>query len=202
MPGESQGERSLMEYHQWGHRELDTTEWLSHTYNLLAMFHVAVGLLCPFQSGSLHLLGKMAYMWQSSVIVPNRISRDITLPTKVRLIKTMFVPVVMCRCESWIIKKAEHQRIDVFELWCWRRVLSVPWTARRSNQSILKESSPEYSLEGLLLKLKPIIWPRDVKNWFIWKDPDAGKDWRLEEKGTIEDDMVGWLHQCNGHEFE
>ena len=82
-------------------------------------------------------------------------SRDITLPTKVCLVKVMVFPVVMYGCESWTIKKAEHQRIDAFELWCWRRLLRVPWTARRSNQSILKEISPEYSLEGLMLKLKP-----------------------------------------------
>ena len=81
-------------------------------------------------------------------------NRDITLPTKVHLVKAIVFPVVMYGCESWIIKKAEHQRIDVFELWCWRRLLRVPWTARRSNQSILKEISPEYSLEGLMLKLK------------------------------------------------
>ena len=81
-------------------------------------------------------------------------SRDITLPTKVRLVKAMVFPVVMYGCESWTINKAEHQRIDAFELWCWRRLLRVPWTARRSNQSILKEISPEYSLDGLMLKLK------------------------------------------------
>ena len=81
-------------------------------------------------------------------------SRDITLPTKVRLVKTMVFPVVMYECESWTVKKAEHQRIDAFELWCWRRLLRVPWTARRSNQSILKEISPGISLEGMMLKLK------------------------------------------------
>ena len=81
-------------------------------------------------------------------------SRDVTLPTKVCLVKAMVFPVVMYGCESWTIKKAECQRIDAFELWCWRRLLRVPWTARRSNQSILKEISPEYSLEGLILKLK------------------------------------------------
>ena len=81
-------------------------------------------------------------------------SRDITLPTKVCLVKAMFFPVVMYGCEIWTIKKAEHQRIGAFELWCWRRLLKVPWTARRSNQSTLKEISPEYSLEGLMLKLK------------------------------------------------
>ena len=81
-------------------------------------------------------------------------SRDVTLPTKVRLCKAMVFPVVTYGCESWIRKKAEHRRIDAFELWCWRRLLRVPWSARRSNQSILKEISPEYSLEGLMLKLK------------------------------------------------
>ena len=81
-------------------------------------------------------------------------SRDITLLTKVRIVKAMFFPVVMYRCESWTIKKAKCRRVDAFELWCWRRLLRVPWTARRSNQSILKEINPEYSLEGLLLKLK------------------------------------------------
>ena len=81
-------------------------------------------------------------------------SRDITLPTKFRLVKAMVFPVVMCRCESWITKKAECQRIDAFELWCWRRLLRVPWTARRSNQCILKDMNPEYSLEGLMLKLE------------------------------------------------
>ena len=81
-------------------------------------------------------------------------SRDITLPTKVHLVKAMVFPVVMYGCETWTVKKAEHRRIDPFEFWCWRRLLRVPWTTRRSNQSILKEISPEYSLEGLMLKLK------------------------------------------------
>ena len=98
----------------------------------------------------------------------------------------------MYGCESWTIKKAEHQRIDAFELQCWWRLLTVPWTARRSNQSTLKEISPEYSLEGLMLKLK--VWPPDVKNRLIWKDTDAGKDWRWEEKWMTEDEMVGWHH--------
>ena len=89
-------------------------------------------------------------------------SRDIILPTKVHLVKAMIFPVVMYGCESWTIKTAEHQRIDAFELWCWRRLLRGPWTARRSNQSILKEISPEYSLEGLMLKLK--LWPSNAKN--------------------------------------
>jgi len=96
------------------------------------------------------LLGRKAMTNLDSILK----SRDITLPTKVHLVKAMVYPVVMYGCESWTIKKAECQRIDAFELWCWRRLLRVPWTARRSNQSILKEISPEYSLKGLMLKLK------------------------------------------------
>ena len=96
------------------------------------------------------LLGRKAMAHLDSILK----SRDITLPTKVHLVKAMVFPVVMYECESWTIKKAEHRRIDAFELWCWRRLLRVPWTARRSNQSILKEISPDYSLEGLMLKLK------------------------------------------------
>ena len=99
-------------------------------------------------------------------------SRDITLPTNVRLVKAMVLSVVMYGYESWTVKKAEHRRIDAFELWCWRRLLRVPWTAMRSNQSILKEISPEYSLEGLMLKLKFFM----QRAGLIRKDPDAGKD--------------------------
>ena len=91
-------------------------------------------------------------------------NRDITLPTKVHPVKAMVFSVVMYGCESWIIKKAECQRIDAFELWCWRRILRVPWTAGRSNQSILKEISPGCSLEGLMMKLKPILWPPHAKS--------------------------------------
>ena len=94
-------------------------------------------------------------------------------------------------------------RTDAFELWCWRRLLRISWTARRSNQSILKEISPEYSLKGLMLKLKlPILWPPDAKTWLIRKDPDAGRDWRQEEKGRTEDEMAGWHHWLNGHDLE
>ena len=96
------------------------------------------------------LLGRKAMTNLDSIIK----SRDITLPTKVRLVKAMVFLVVMYGCESWTVKKAECRRIDAFELWCWRRLFQVPWTARRSNRSILKETSPEYSLEGLMLKLK------------------------------------------------
>ena len=129
-------------------------------------------------------------------------SRDITLLTKVLLVKAMVFPVVVYGCESWTIKKAERWRIDAFELWCLRRLLRIPWTARRSNQSILKEISPEYSLKGLMLKLKtPILWPPDVKNWHTGKDLDDGRDWR-REKGATEDEMVGWYHRLYVHEFE
>ena len=134
-------------------------------------------------------------------------SRDITLPAKVHLIKAMVFPVVTYGCESWTIKKAEHWRTDAFELWCWRRLLRVPWTAKRSNQSILKEINPKYSLEGLMLKLKKLQYFGclmqwiNVMNWLIRKDPDAGKDWR-QEKGTTEDEMVGCHHCFSGHEFE
>ena len=120
-------------------------------------------------------------------------SRDITLPTKVRLVKAMVFPVVIYGCESWTIKKAEHQRIDTFELWCWRRLLRVPWTARRSNQSILKEISPGCSLEGLMLKLKLQYFGHLVQR--------AGEDWGQEEKERTENEMAGWHHQLNGHGF-
>ena len=105
---------------------------------------------CSHEIKRCWLLGRKAMTKLDSILK----SRDITLPTKVRLVKAMVFPVVMYRCESWTIKKAEHQRICVFELWCWRRLLRVPWTARRSNQSILKKISPEYSLEGLMLKFQ------------------------------------------------
>ena len=126
-------------------------------------------------------------------------SRDITLPTKVCLVKAMVFPVVMYGCESWTVKKAEHWRIDAFELWCWRRLLRVPWTARRSNQSILKEISPEYSLSGLMLKLKLHYFGH-----LMWRTDSLEKTlmlghWMQEEKGTTEDEMVGWHHRLNGH---
>ena len=121
-------------------------------------------------------------------------SRDITLPKKIRLVKAMLFPVVMYGCESLTTKKAEHQRIDAFKLWCWRRLLRVPWTARRSSQSILKEISLGVSLEGMMLKLKLQYFGHLMQSWLIGKDPDAGKDWGQEEKGTTEDEMAGWHH--------
>ena len=112
-------------------------------------------------------------------------SRGIILPTKVRLVKAMVFPVVMYGCESWTIKKAGQWRIDAFELWYWRRLLRVPWTTKRSNQSILKEISPEYSLEGLMLKLKLQYFGHlmgRTESSSVGKDPDARKDQRQEEK--------------------
>ena len=103
-------------------------------------------------------------------------SRNLTLPTKVHLVKAMVFPVVIYGCESWTIKISECQRIDAFELWCWRRLLRVPWTARRSSQSILKEISPECSLEGLMLKLKLQYFGYLMQRADSLKDPDAGKD--------------------------
>ena len=129
-------------------------------------------------------------------------SRDITLPTKVRLVKAMIFPVVMYGCESWTVKKAECRRIDAFELWCWRRLLRVPWTARRSNQSILKEISPGCSLEGLMLKLKcqyfGDLMRRVDSLERLWCCERSGQ----EEKGTTEDEIAGWHHRLDRRESE
>ena len=137
-------------------------------------------------------------------------SRDITLPTKVHLVKAMVFPVVTYGCESWTIKKAECRRIDAFEQWCWRRLLRVPWTARRSNQPILKEISPECSFRtgtwtfsvhwtDAEAETPILVWSPDAKKWLTGKDPSAGNDW--EDKGMTEDEMVGWHHWFNGHEL-
>ena len=117
-------------------------------------------------------------------------SRDITLPTKVRLVKAMVFPVVMYGCESWTVKKAEHQRTDAFELWCWRRLLRVPWTARRSKQSILKEISPGSSLEGLMLKLKLQYFGHLVQRVDSLEKTDAGSDWGRMRRGQ---QRMRWL---------
>ena len=120
-------------------------------------------------------------------------SRD-TLSTNVCLVKAMVFPVVMYGCESWTVKKAERQRIDAFELWCWRRLLRVPWTARRSNQSILK-INPGISLEGMMLKMKLQYFGHLMRKAdSLEKDSDAGRDWGQEEKGSTEDEMAGWHH--------
>ena len=113
----------------------------------------------------------------------------------------MVFPVVMYGCESWTVKKAERRRIDAFELWCWRRLFRVPWTARRSNQSILKEISPGCSLQGLMLKLKLQYLGHLMRRVDSLEESDAGRDWRQEEKGTTEDEMAGWHHRLYGQEF-
>ena len=117
--------------------------------------------------------------------------------------KRWFFPVVVYGCGSWTIKKAEHRRIDALELWCWRRLLRVPWTARRSNQSIQPGNSGNqpWVFIGRTDKT-PLLWPPDAKSQLIGKDPDAGKDGGQEEKGMTEDEMVGWHHWLSGHEFE
>ena len=131
-------------------------------------------------------------------------SRDIVLPTKVHLVKAIVFPVVMYGCESWTIMISEHWRIDAFELWCWRGLLRVPWTARRSNKSILRVISPECSLEGLMLNLKlqyfgHLMWRSQFeKKTHLKSESDTEKDWRQEEKGTTEDEMVGWHHDSMG----
>ena len=123
------------------------------------------------------------------------------MPTKVHLVKAMVFPVVMYRCESWTIKKAECQIIDAFELWCWRRLLRVPWTARRSNQSILKEISLGYSLEGLMLELKLQYFGHLMQKADSFeKTLMLGKIEGRRRRGR-QDEMVGWHHQLNGHEF-
>ena len=130
-------------------------------------------------------------------------SRDITLPTKVHLVKAMAFPVVMYGCESWTTKKAEHWKIDAFELWCWRRLLQVPWTARRSNQSILKEINPGYSLEGLMLKLKlqyfgHLMYRADSLERPLMLGGIGGR----RRRGWTEDEMAGWHQRLDGHESE
>ena len=119
--------------------------------------------------------------------------RDITLPTKVHLVKAMVYPVVMYGCEIWTIKKAEHLRIDAFKLWCWKRLLRVPWTARRSNQPIIQPVHPYGNQSWIFIGRTdaeaPILWASDVRSWLIAKNPDARKEWRWEEKGTTEDEM-------------
>ena len=127
-------------------------------------------------------------------------SRDTTLLIKVCIVKAMVFPVVMYGCEGWTIKKAELRRIDAFELWYWRRLLTVPWTTRRSNQSILKEISPEYSLEGLMLKLKIQYFGHLVeKTGSLEKTLMLGKTEGRRRRGRQENEMVGWHHRLNGH---
>ena len=154
---------------------------------------------CSHEIKGCLLLGRKAMTNLDSILK----CRDITLLTKICLVKAVVFPVVTYECESWIKKKAEHWSLDAFELWCWGRLLRVVWTAKRANQSILKEISPEYALEGLILKMKLQYFGHLMQRTDSFeKNPDAGKDWRLEEKGTTEEKMVGWYYWLSGHEFE
>ena len=149
---------------------------------------------CSHETKRHFLLGRKTITSLNSILK----SRDITLPTKIHIVKVMVFPLVMYGCDSWAIKKVKTWRIDAFELWCWRRLLRVPWTARRSSKSILREINPEYSLEGLMLKLKLQYFGHLMQTL---KKFDAGKDWRQKEKRGSEEKTVGWHHQCNGHEL-
>ena len=129
--------------------------------------------------------------------------RDVTLPTKVHVVKAMVFPVAMYGGESCTIIKAECWRIDAFELWCWRRLLKSPLDCKDIQPVNPKGNQPWiFIVRTDAEAATPILWPPDVKSWLIRKDPDAGKDWRQEENGTTEDEMVGWHHRLNGHEFE
>ena len=125
------------------------------------------------------------------------------LPTNLLIVKVMVFPVVMYGCESWTIKKTEHRRIEAFELWCWRRLLRIPWTARRSNQSIPKGNQYWIFFGRANAEAETaILWPPDAKNQLTGKHPDAGKYWKREEKGTTEKEVVGWDHQREANEFQ
>ena len=144
------------------------------------------------------LLGRKAMTNLESILK----SRDVTLPTRVYLVKAMVFPVVMYGRESWTIKKAEHQRIDAFELWCWRRLVRVLDSKEiqpvhpKGNRSWIFIGRTDAEVET------PVLWPLDMNSWLIGKDLDAGEDWRQEEKGTTEGEMVGWHHWLDGREFE
>ena len=153
---------------------------------------------CSHKMKRFLLLGRKVMTNLNSIIK----ARDITLPTKVHIVKAMVFPIVMYRCESWTIKKAEHQKIDAFALWCWRLLISpldskeIQPVHHKGDQSWIFIGRTDVEAEA------PILWPPDVKNWLIGKDPDAGTYCRQEEKGATEDEMVGWYHWLDGHEFE
>ena len=128
-------------------------------------------------------------------------NRNITLSTKMHRVKAVVFLVAIYRCENWTTKQIECQRMDAFELWYWRRLLRVPRTSRRSNQSILNETKP-WILIGRTDAETPVVWPLDMKSQLNGKDPVAGKDWGQEEREATEDERVGWHHQLNGHKFE
>ena len=170
-------------------RQIDSYTVETMTDFILGGSKITVDVDCSHEIKRCLLLGRKAMINLDSTLK----SRDITLPTKVRLVKAMVFPVVMYGCESWAIKKAEHHRINAFKLWGWRRLLRVPWTARKSNQSIVKENQSWILTGRTDAEAKaesPILWPPDAKNWLTRKDPDAGKDWRWEEWGR---QRMRWL---------
>ena len=166
-------------------------------YFILRGFKITVDGDCSHEIKRCLFLGRKIMTNLDSLLK----SRDITLSTKVRLVKAMVFPLVMYDCESWAVKKTERRRIDAFELWCWRRLLSpldckeIQPVHPKGDQFWVFIGRTDVEAEA------PILWPPDAKSWVIWKDPDAGKDWGQEEKGTTEDEMVGWHHWLNGHEF-
>ena len=154
---------------------------------------------CSYEIKRCLLLGRKVMTNLDSILK----SRDLTLPTKVHIVKAMVFPIVMYGCESWTIKKAEHWRINAFKTVVLEKTLDSPLESKeiqpvhcKGNQSCIVIGRTDAEAET------PILWPPDVKDWLIGKDPDAGKDWRQEKKGTTEDEMVGWHHQLNGREFE
>ena len=190
LPGKSHGRRSLVGYSPWGRKESDTTERL----------HFTITADCDWSHKIKRrlLLGRKVMTNLVSILK----STDITLPTKVHLVKAMVFPVVMYGCESWSVKKAEHRRIDAFGLWCWRRLESpldckeIQPVHPKGNRSWVFIGRTDVEAET------PILRPPHVKSWLIGKDPDAGRDWGQEEKGMTKDEMAGWHHPLDGHEFE
>ena len=166
-------------------------------YFLPLKFKITSNNYCSHKIKRLLLLGRKAVTNLDSILK----SRDITLPTKVHLLKAMVFPVVMYGCESWTVKKAKHQRIDAFELWCWRKLLSSPLDKKEIKPLNSKGNQP-WIFIGRTDARAPILWPPDAKNWLIGKDPDAGKDWRQKEKGTTKNEMLGWHYQLKRHESE
>ena len=165
------------------------TEQLNWT-EIVEISKITVNGDCSHEIKRHFFLGRKALTNIDSILK----SKNITLPTKIQIVKAMVLPVVRYGCESWITKKAEHWRIDALGFWCWRRLLTVPWIARRSNQSILKEISPEYSLERLMLKLKLQYFGYLMQRADALEKTVAGKDWRLQEKVATVNSIVGWPH--------
>ena len=177
-----------------------STSWNQDTNNLRYTDDTTLMADCSHESNRRLLLGRKAMTNPDSILK----SRDISLPIKISLVIAMVFLVVMYECESWTVKKAERRRIDAFELWCWRRLLRVPWTARRKTQPIHPKGNQSRIFIGRTAAEAetPILWPPHAKSWLIGKDSDAGRDWGQEEKGTTEDEMAGWHHGLDGRESE